>query len=900
MVISIDSRNKGRILIFDNNAGTSNLLFKYLTDAGYKVLVNHNKEIGTEQSVCSDLILLDIPDEPDHKFDICHYLKYHFSTEEQIPIVLMISQLETRDQINNFRLNQVDYIFKPINQERLIAKIETHLKFKRLQQSLIRQEKESKILFELSENIRQSLNLEVILQKVTVNIQKLLNCDRVVISSYTNNQTSFVTQALGVAISPIIPESYSNFLSKICNSIPTEYQWEQQGNIQVIEDVSNHNGNSTEKQYLAQLGVKAQVMIPIWIQNLNQKQVKLASTFSWLASDDGAPQASLCDLFSKDFGQMPLPSFISSNDFKELTCEPDGELATILEYDPHSPISPFVPPLDNLPYERRSNCLPLLWWDYQTKGAQGHNNFTKLGKVPRKWFDLECLDTDCHRFAITNPDPLPNNSDSRMSSSLWGWLIIHQCNAPKIWSQQELKFLQHLVSQIAVSIRQSLLTENLIQQNQQLQKLALYDPRTQVYNRRYLDRQLSLEWRRLQRIASPLSIIICDIDYFEAYKNFYGQQAGEQCLHYVAKIISQALRRSADFVSLYDEEKFAIILPHTHLQGAQQVAKAIQNTINQLQLPHIKSPISSFVTLSFGIANTIPNIQESSSLIIEAGEQALYIAKSRGRNCFAIYNEEISQLKLQQKQDLNWRKRLHHALEKNLFCLYAQSIKPLDTEDSRQHFEILLRLREQDDTIISPNNFLPIANRYSMMPQIDSWVIENLFTQLTETESKKYQKYVFTINLSGASLNDDIFLDFLQSKISEYHLDPQQFCFEITESVAIDNIPKISTFIKSLKKLGFSFALDDFGTGMSSLTYLKELPVDYVKIDGSFIREINHDSITKSMVIAINNLAQIIGLKTIAEFVEDQAILNTIQELKIDYAQGFYLGKPCLLDHVIF
>ncbi len=139
----------------------------------------------------------------------------------------------------------------------------------------------------------------------------------------------------------------------------------------------------------------------------------------------------------------------------------------------------------------------------------------------------------------------------------------------------------------------------------------------------------------------------------------------------------------------------------------------------------------------------------------------------------------------------------------------------------------------------------------------------------------------------------------MQAKISEYHLDPKLLCFEITESVAINNIPKISTFIKTLKNLGCSFALDDFGTGMSSLTYLKELPVDYVKIDGSFIRDINNDSLTKSMVTAINNLAQIIRLKTVAEFVEDRAILKTIQDLKVDYAQGFYFGKPCLLNSVI-
>ena len=770
MAISIDSRNKGLILIVGNNSGSSNFLFKCLTDAGYQVIANHNQDLVTDRAVSPDLILLDIPEAQRHNFDICHYLKYDSAIEEQIPIMVIISQLETREQIENLQLNRVDYIYKPINQSALIARIETHLQVKRLQQSLLRQEATSKILFELAENIRQSVNLEIILQKITVDIQKLLNCDRVIISSYKNNYTSFISQALDSAVSPIIPETYNNFLAEICNSNTTEYQQYQKGNIQVIEDINHNCLKSSEKEYLGQLGIKAQLKIPICIQNLNRQQ-------------------------------------------------------SIIGY------------------------------------------------------------------------PLANSFD--MSSSLWGWLIIQQCKAPQIWQQPEIKLLQHLVSQIAIAIRQGLLTEELQQKNQQLQKIALYDPRIQVYNHRYLDQQLALEWRRLQRIASPLSIIICDVDYFELYKKSYGQHSADQCLNNVAQIISQAIRRSADFVSLYGEEKFAIILPHTHLQGAQQVAKAIQKLISQLQLPHLKSSVSPFVTLSMGIASTIPNTIESPDLIIEAAEQALYIAKSRGRNCFAIYNQEISQLKLQQQQELTWSKRLHHALEKNLFCLYAQSIEPLDTEDQRQHFEILLRLQEEDDVIIGPNDFLPIANRYAMMPQIDSWVIENLFTQLAKADAQNYQQCVFTINLSGASLNDDIFLDFLQSKIVEYNLDPQLFCFEITESVAIDNIPKISDFIKKLKKLGCSFALDDFGTGMSSLTYLKELPVDYVKIDGSFIREINNDSITKSMVIAINNLAQIIGLKTIAEFVEDQSILKTITDLKVDYAQGFYFGKPCLLNKVI-
>ena len=776
MVISIDSQSKGLILIFNNKSKASNPLSRYLIEAGYQVLVCPEAETGTNDAVYPDLILLDIPETELNQFDLAPYLKYSAARKEQPPIILMVESLETIEQTENLQLNIVDYLLKPTSQEVLIARIEQNLKLKYLQQSLTRQEKEAKIIFKLAENTRQSLNLEVILQTVTVDIQELLNCDRVIISSYTPHYTFFVAQALGMAISPIIPENYSNFLAETSARNTTDYEQYQQGNIQVIEDLKNHQLKSSEKEYLRELGITAQLVIPICLPNKN------------------------------------LESQIVD-----------------------------------------------------------HSKITTLDHV------------------LVSPIP----------DSLWGWLVIHECDVPKIWQQQEIQSLQNIVTQTAIAIKQALLQEQLQQQSQQLQQLALYDPPTQVYNRRYLDQQIELEWRRLRRISSPISIIICDVDYFDAYQDIYGRQAAKQCLQKIAQIISQTIRRPADFVSLFGEDKFAIVLPHTPVQGAKKIAQAIQKMIKQLQLPHVKSAINPFITLSFGIASTTPNAIESPSLMMQAAEQALYLAKSRGRNCFAVYNQEISQLRLDHKQELTWNKRLHRALEKNLFRLYAQSIEPLNTKDTRQHFEILLRLQEQDNNIIMPNDFLPIANYFSMMPQIDSWVIENLFAQLAEANFNNYEQYVFTINLSGASLNNDIFLDFLQAKILEYHLEPQLFCFEITESVAINNIPKISSFIKSLKDLGCSFALDDFGTGMSSLTYLKELPVDYIKIDGSFIREINQDSVTKSMVIAINNLAQIIGLKTIAEFVEDQAILTTIQELKIDYAQGFYFSRPCLLSDII-
>jgi|GEM_PF-6816218 len=456
MVNSIDSKHKKIILIVENDDRISSFLFKYLADSGYRVLVTNDAETIKNRTFCPDLILLDISEAQEPNFEVSHYLKYDLNKGEPIPTILMVSQLETRDQIDNCQFNTIDCVLKPINQQALVARIESQFKLRDLRKSLTRQEEEAKILFQLSEKIRQSRSLELVLREITVDIQKFLNCDRVIINSYTENYPALTAQSSGIDISPIIPETYSNFLAEIYGKNTTEYRQYQQGSIQVIEDINQHYSESSVKAYFNQIGIKSQLSIPICIHQLNSEHLQ---TF-----------------------------------------------------------------------------------------------------------------------------PFENNLASQGLSSLWGWLIIHQCNQPKTCQQSEIKFLQHVVSQIAIAIRESFFTEQQQQINQQLKQLELYDPLTRVYNRRYLDQQIDLEWRRLQRIPSPVSMIICDVDYFEAYKNIYGEQAGNLCLQNVARIMTQAIRRPADFVSLYSEEKFAIILPHTPLQGAQNIAEAIQAMVSQLKV----------------------------------------------------------------------------------------------------------------------------------------------------------------------------------------------------------------------------------------------------------------------------------------------------------------------------
>ncbi len=484
---------------------------------------------------------------------------------------------------------------------------------------------------------------------------------------------------------------------------------------------------------------------------------------------------------------------------------------------------------------------------------------------------------------------------------LWGWLIAEQ-QSLRQWKQQEQSFLEQFTIQISIALSQKLLYEQLKNMdrqleithvsNQHLKKLSLKDPLTKVYNRRYFKQQLNKEWFRLRRTKSSLSVILCDIDCFKLYNDTYGHQQGDFCLLKVAEVMSATLKRPADILARYGGEEFVAILPNTEEAGAIKVAEAMRISVKGLQIPHSSSIVSSMVTISIGVATTIPAAKDTPKMLIEAADDALYLAKNRGRDGVAVHQHSIAQSDYEQNHDREWADRIRNALDHNLFTLYAQPITSLK-DDKSHHFEILLRLEDRSEQVFTPGSFFEVAERNCLMSSIDTWVINRLLEQLTNKgDSSYWQNHQFSVNLSGASLNDPSFLDFLSRRLAEHHLSPQLFCFEITEAIAVDNIQQISKFIVALKKLGCSFALDDFGKGMCSLTYLKNLPVDYLKIDGSFITELHKDKVSQVMVEAINHLAKGIGLKTVAEYVENQEILDALYLLDIDFAQGYYLGHP--------
>ena len=762
-VLSVGTQSQS-ILIVDDTANNLQTLSRYLTDAGYQVFVAQNsaKAIDIAQVIHPELILLDVMMSETNGWETYDLLKNNSQTKD-LPVIFITALSSTPSQLKGFELGEVDYITTPINRPELLARIKTHLTIQRLNRQLAIEAKNKQLLWEITDCIRQSLDLNAILQTAVEGIIKVLQCDRLTITHLEHRNVVTEAQSIADRATVKLPERLD---FDYCCPVVQEWHDYSLGRVRVIEQVSDINeirGN-----------IQAQLIAPILLDETTPKATK------------------------------------------------------------------FYP--------------------------------------------------------------------------LWGWLIAEQATCRE-WKQEEIELLRSLTAQLAIALQQTLLYQQVQQSNQQLhignqqlksinkqlEELALLDPLTKVFNRRYFDRYLDREWNKLKHnLPTCLSLIICDLDCFKIYNDTYGHQQGDRCLQIIAEALTNIVKGPADIVARYGGEEFAIVLPNTLGTDAIKVAEALRIAVKDLNIPHLNSTVNPVVTMSLGVASTIPRADNSPALSIEAAEQALYIAKSRGRDCLAVYKGDVSQSKQSQNNDLYWSRRIRQALEYNLFSLYAQPIVPLDENDRQQRFEILLRLTDLEGNIVSPNAFFGVAARNSLMPDIDTWVVDNVLKAVAESSQNSWQNRHYSINLSGASLNNNSFLKYLTTKLNDYHLPGEIFCFEITETIAIDNFNVVSKFIHSVKNIGCSFALDDFGKGMSSLSYLKNLPIDYLKIDGSFITELHQDRVSKTIVEGIHHIAEGMGLKTVAEFVENQDILDTLRDLKVDYAQGYHLGRPGKLTDILY
>ena len=288
--------------------------------------------------------------------------------------------------------------------------------------------------------------------------------------------------------------------------------------------------------------------------------------------------------------------------------------------------------------------------------------------------------------------------------------------------------------------------------------------------------------------------------------------------------------------------------------------------------------------------------KDSGSLaeVLSAADSACYVAKDLGRNRTHVFSYDDSDLARHHSHML-WVQRLQRALDRDSFVLHCQRADPVkDPAGGVRYQEILLRMVEGEE-LIGPGVFIPAAERYHLMPAIDRWVVRHALQALARKPGWD-ERDLFAINLSGQSLGDDAFLDYVSGELAQSGVPAARICFEITETAAVANLRSAQKFIATLKRLGCAFALDDFGSGLSSFAYLKRLPVDFLKIDGRFVRDMATDPVDHAMVESINQLGHVVGVKTIAEFVENAAILEQLERLGVDYAQGYGVHKPVPLE----
>lgn len=348
--------------------------------------------------------------------------------------------------------------------------------------------------------------------------------------------------------------------------------------------------------------------------------------------------------------------------------------------------------------------------------------------------------------------------------------------------------------------------------------------------------------------------------------------------------------RDTDVLARIADNEFGVLLKNCSLENAQEAAQSFCNEINWHSFIHDGEKID--VILNVGL---IPITSGCGGLldVMRIADSACYVARDKGRNRIHVY--KVQDITLQSRQsELQWIHQIRQALDENSFQLYCQSIVPLalDAKDQQIHHEILLRMQDENGAIIRPGLFIPSAERYNLMPSIDRWVVKNALKILSEKLERHQPLGIFSINLSAQSLDDENFLAFVVDQLDRTNVPANSICFEITESTAISNLISATRFMSILRGMGCRFSLDDFGRGFSSYGYLKNLHIDYLKIDGSFVRDLSNDPVDHAMVESINQIGHIMGVQTIAEFVESEDVLEKLISLGVDHVQGYQLGKP--------
>jgi diguanylate cyclase (GGDEF)-like protein len=432
-----------------------------------------------------------------------------------------------------------------------------------------------------------------------------------------------------------------------------------------------------------------------------------------------------------------------------------------------------------------------------------------------------------------------------------------------------------------------------------LQHQATHDALTGLHNRLEFESRLSGAIQEQRRSHSDYALLYLDLDQFKVINDTCGHAAGDELIRQVAWLIRDQLRRD-DVLARLGGDEFGALLPLCSAAQALLLAEQIRQRIQDLRFKWQDKLFA--VNASIGVLSLSAAVPTVSDALI-AADQACYLAKDSGRNRVQLYRPDDRQVQLR-RGEMRWVERINAALDEDMFVLVAQEIVPVGGRTARgpraarRRFELLLRMVSRDGEWIAPMAFIPAAERYGLMPRVDRWVIDCACRELAALRAAGKDLPTCMINLSGASVSDAGLADYISQCLSANSLRGEYVGFELTETAAIGNLASASALMNRLRQLGCPIALDDFGSGMSSFSYLKTLPIDFLKIDGAFVRHVSNDPVDFAVVEAIQRVGQVMGIHTIAECVEDAGALSALALIGVDFAQGLYLCEPVRLTQI--
>lgn len=420
---------------------------------------------------------------------------------------------------------------------------------------------------------------------------------------------------------------------------------------------------------------------------------------------------------------------------------------------------------------------------------------------------------------------------------------------------------------------------------------ASHDALTDLLNRPEFERRLA---RLVREREGEHALLFLDINQFKVVNEIHGHVAGDELLRRLAKLIRRHVRKS-DWVARLGGDEFAVLLYGCNRQRAEKLARKLLEAIQRFRFVWNERKFS--LSAAIGLVEIDPWM-ESLSDVLTAAETAVFAAKKSSTDCIQTYDPDSREM-AEFRGEMSWITPIHEALAEDRFVLFHQRMEPVASDSGSrgnvfdERYELLVRMRDDTGDLVSPPTFIPTAERYNLMPMIDRWVIGKAFAELARLSRTKNRKLALvSINISGTTLNSEGIYEFVAEEFRKSGVPPRCICFEITETAAITNLEQAQEFIREMSKLGCSIALDDFGSGMSSFSYLKALPVDYLKIDGIFIRDMLNNQMDAAIVDAINRVGKVLGIATVAEYVEQQGILEKLRDLGVDYGQGFAIHKP--------